>query len=140
MSGIKRSKFFRMLIPDTRIYLIIIFIFILVVFYYNKVIGVMGIFLLAYLIYYNLKASDIKREEWTRYIEKLSSDMDSATKYAVLNLPIPLTIVEPDGIIAWYNPKFLDIIDRSDLLGRNIQDIVSNFDLGDILQIGRAHV
>ena len=29
----------------------------------------MGIFLLAYLIYYNSKVSDIKRKEWTRYIE-----------------------------------------------------------------------
>ena len=60
--------------------------------------------------------------------------MDSATKYAVLNLPIPLTIIESDGIIAWYNPKFLDIIGCSDLLGRDIQEIVPSFDLGDILQ------
>ncbi len=134
MKGIKKGKFLRMLVPDTPIYLIIIFIFILVVFYYNKIIGVIGIFLLVYLIYYNLKVSDIKRKEWTRYIEKLSSDMDSATKYAVLNLPIPLTIIESDGVIAWYNPKFLDIIDRNDLLGRDIQDIVPDFDLSNISQ------
>lgn len=134
MSSIKRSKFFRMLIPDTRIYLIIIFIFILVVSFYNITIGIMGIFLLTYLIYYNWKINNIKREEWTRYIEGLSSDIDSATKYAVLNLPIPLTIVEFDGTITWYNPKFLEIIERSDLLGKNIQDIVDDFDLENILQ------
>jgi c-di-AMP phosphodiesterase-like protein len=111
MGSTKKSKFLRMPVPDTRIYLIIIFIFLLAVFYYNKTIGIMGIFLLAYLIYYNLKISNIRRAEWTRYIERLSSDIDSATKYAVLNLPIPLTIVEFDGTITWYNPKFLDVPD-----------------------------
>lgn len=134
MSSIKKSKFFRMLIPDTRIYLIIIFIFILIVFYYNKIIGIVGIFLLAYLICYNLKVSNIRREEWTRYIEGLSSDIDSATKHAILNLPIPLTIVEFDGTIIWYNPKFLDVVDHKDLLNRNIQDVIDNFDLKNILQ------
>lgn len=94
----------------------------------------MGIFLLAYLIYYNLKISNIRRAEWTRYIERLSSDIDSATKYAVLNLPIPLTIVEFDGTITWYNPKFLDVVDCRDLLEKNIQDVVHNFDLKNILQ------
>lgn len=134
MGSIKNSKFFKMLIPDTRIYLIIIFIFILIISYYNRSIGVLGIFILAYLIYYNLKISNIKREEWTRYIEGLSSDIDSATKYAVLNLPIPLTIVEFDGTITWYNPKFLDVVDRKDLLEKDIQDVIPNFDLRNILQ------
>lgn len=134
MRSIKDSKFFKMLVPDTRIYLLILFIFILIVSYYNIGIGIVGIFLLAYLIFYNLKVSNIKREEWTRYIEGLSSDIDSATKYAVLNLPIPLTIVEFDGTITWYNPKFLEVIDRKDILEKDIQDIIPNFDLRNILQ------
>ncbi|NMA03792.1 MAG: phosphoesterase, partial [Clostridiales bacterium] len=134
MSSIKKGKFFRMLVPDTRIYLIIIFIFILITFFYNKTIGIVGIFLLAYLIYYNLKVSNIRRAEWTRYIERLSSDIDSATKYAVLNLPIPLTIIEFDGTITWYNSRFLDMVDCNDLLEKNIRDVIHNLELGDILQ------
>lgn len=134
MGSIKNSKFFRMLVPDTRIYLIIICTFILIVSYYNKVIGILGIFLFTYLIYYNLKVSNKKKEEWTRYIEDLSSDIDSATKYAILNLPVPLTIVEFGGTITWYNPKFLEIINRNDLLEKDIQDIIPNFNLRDILQ------
>lgn len=134
MDSIKESKFFKMLIPDTRIYIIIIIIFIAIVSYYNKTIGIIGVFLLAYLIYYNLKISNVRREEWTRYIEGLSSDIDSATKYAVLNLPIPLTILEFDGIINWYNPKFLDVVEGKDLLEKNIEDLIPNFNLRAILQ------
>lgn len=134
MRSIKESKIFKMLIPDTRIYLIIILILILIISYYNRAVGIIGIFLLAYLIYYNLKTSNIRREEWTRYIEGLSSDIDSATKYAVLNLPIPLTILEFDGTITWYNPKFLDVVERKDLLEKNIQDIIPSLTLRNILQ------
>lgn len=134
MKGVKNSTLSRMLVPDTRIYLIIISIFILLVSYYNKIIGGLGILVLAYLIYYNLKTSSIKREEWTKYIEGLSSDIDSATKYAVLNLPIPLTIVEFDGTITWYNPKFLEVTDSKDLLEKDIQDVVPGFYLKNLLQ------
>ncbi|ABW20330.1 DHH family phosphoesterase [Alkaliphilus oremlandii] len=134
MKAIRNSKFIKMLVPDTRIYLIMLFIFILIISYYNKAIGIIGIFLLAYLIYYNLKISNIRREEWTKYIEGLSSDIDSATKYAVLNLPIPLTIVEFDGTITWYNRKFLEVLDTKDLLEKDIQDIIPNFDLRNLLQ------
>ncbi len=134
MKSIKNSKIARMLVPDTRIYLIIIFVFILLISYYNKAISVLGIFLLAYLIYYNLKISNIRREEWTKYIEGLSSDIDSATKYAVLNLPIPLTIVEFDGTITWYNPKFLEVTETKDLLEKDIQDVIPDFQLKNVLQ------
>lgn len=129
-----RNRFFKLLIPDTRIYLIIISVFIVLISFYNHVIGITGVFVLAYLIYYNLKISNIRREEWTRYIEGLSSDIDSATKQAILNLPIPLTIIEFDGTVTWYNSKFLEIIDRKDILEKNIQDLVVDFDLKYVLQ------
>ncbi len=127
-------RFFKLLIPDTKIYMFIISAFIVVISYYNRIIGVVGVLLLAYLIYYNLKISNIRREEWTRYIEGLSSDIDSATKQAILNLPIPLTIVEFDGTITWYNSKFIEIIGKKDLLEKDIQDIIPDFDLRNVLQ------
>ncbi|MBM7615559.1 DHH family phosphoesterase [Alkaliphilus hydrothermalis] len=130
----RNSRFFKLLVPDTRIYLIIISLFIIIISFYNHVIGITGVFLLAYLIYYNLKISNIRREEWTRYIEGLSSDIDSATKQAILNLPIPLTIIEFDGTITWYNSKFIEIIERNDILERDIQDLVPEFDLKNVLQ------
>ncbi|KAB3530309.1 phosphoesterase [Alkaliphilus pronyensis] len=130
----KRTRFFKILIPDTRIYMIIISLFIIAMAYYNHIIAITGVFVLAYLIYYNLKISNIKREEWTRYIESLSSDIDSATKQAILNLPIPLTIVEFDGTITWYNSKFPEIVDKKDLLEKNIQDVIEEFNLRDVLQ------
>ena len=128
------KKFFKLLVPDTRIYLIITTVLTGIIAFYNPYISIIGIFLLAYLIYYNLKVTNIRREEWTRYIEDLSADIDSATKQAILNLPMPLTIVEIDGTITWYNPKFLELVQKSDLLENNIEEIINNFDLRKVIR------
>ena len=49
--------------------------------------------------------------------------MDETTKKAILNLPIPLCILEFDGNINWYNNKFYEMTESSDLLGENIDNI-----------------
>ncbi|ABR50836.1 phosphoesterase, RecJ domain protein [Alkaliphilus metalliredigens QYMF] len=133
MGTMRNTKFFKLLVPDTRIYMIIISLLIIIISIYNHVIGIIGVFFLAYLLYYNLKITNIRREEWTQYIEGISSDIDSATKYAILNLPIPLTIVEFDGTITWYNPKFIEVTNKKDLLEKDIQDVIPNFNLREIL-------
>ncbi|SET01843.1 c-di-AMP phosphodiesterase, consists of a GGDEF-like and DHH domains [Natronincola peptidivorans] len=130
----RNSRFFKMLVPDTRIYLFIITVLIIVISIYNHIIGIVGIFLLTYLIYYNLKTTNIRREEWTQYIEGLSSDIDSATKQSILNMPIPLTMVEIDGTIKWYNRKFLEVVGTQGILEKDIDDIVPSFDLQSILK------
>ncbi|MCC5909551.1 MAG: DHH family phosphoesterase [Clostridiaceae bacterium] len=130
----RNKRFFNILVPDTRIYIFIIGILIAIVSFYNMHIAIVGVFLLTYLIYHNLKITNIRRVEWTKYIEGLSSDIDSATKQSILNMPIPLTMVEIDGKINWYNRKFLDIIDKNELLEKNIEDIIPGFKIKDILQ------
>lgn len=128
------KRFMKMLIPDTKIHLWIMTVFISILAYYNLMIGGIGIFVLLYLIYHHWKTQHDRKEMWTKYIESLSSDIDSATKHAILNLPIPLAIVEFDGSIAWYNPKFSEMIDVKDILERNIEDLIPGVKVSNILQ------
>lgn len=129
-----RNKFLKALVPDTKIYLWIIGILTLIILVYNQVFGVLGLILLMYLIYYNWKTSYNRRKKWTRYIESLSSEIDSASKYAILNLPIPLIILEFDGNITWYNSKFSEVAKEKDLLERNIEEITPDLKMADILK------
>lgn len=128
------KRFMKLLIPDTKIHLWITTLLVLIVAFYNFVIGGIGVVVLAYLIYYNWKAQHNRKEMWTKYIESLSSDIDSATKHAILNLPIPLVIIEFDGNISWYNSKFSEMMNTKDLLEKNIEDLISGFKLNNILQ------
>ena len=59
--------------------------------------------------------------------------MDETTKKAIMNLPIPLCILEFDGNINWYNNKFYEMTGSPDLLGENIDNIIENLDLRKVL-------
>ncbi|MBK5251403.1 MAG: DHH family phosphoesterase [Peptostreptococcaceae bacterium] len=129
-----RNRFFKALVPDTKIYLWIIGILALVIFAYDKVYGILGLVLLVYLIYYNWTTSYKRKKKWTHYIESLSSEIDSASKYAILNLPVPLIILEFDGMVTWYNSKFSEVVKEKDLLERNIEEIIPGFKISEVLK------
>jgi c-di-AMP phosphodiesterase-like protein len=129
-----RNRFFKALVPDTKIYLWIIGILALVIFTYEQVYGILGLVLLVYLIYYNWTTSYKRKKKWTHYIESLSSEIDSASKYAILNLPVPLIILEFDGMVTWYNSKFSEAVKEKDLLERNIDEIIPGFKISEVLK------
>ena len=60
-------------------------------------------------------------------------DIDETTKKAIMNLPIPLCILEFDGSITWYNNKFNTMVDEDDLLGLNIDELIKNLNLRKVL-------
>lgn len=126
------SKFLKILIPNTNIYLWIIATLVLFIFTYNIYLGVLGLTLLVYLIYYNWKTNHDRREKWTKYIESLSEEIDSAAKYSLLNLPIPLTILEFDGSISWYNSKFSDMMGEKEILDENIEKFIPALEINKL--------
>ncbi len=100
---------------------------------YEPFLGIVGTLVLVYLLYYNWRSGRQKNKRWQRYIETLSSDIDSAARYAILNLPIPLTLVDLDGKISWYNSKFTDMVDQKDLLGSEVDKIIPALEFDELL-------
>ncbi|WP_352418761.1 DHH family phosphoesterase [Proteiniborus sp.] len=127
------KRIFKFLVPDSKLYLLIIGVLIAIIAFYEPKIAVLGIILLAYLIYYHWKNIHLKRVEWTKYIEGLTTGIDTATKYAIINLPIPFVMVETDGTISWYNTRFLQMTNSKNLLEENIGDIIHGFSIDSIM-------
>lgn len=127
------AKFLKLFKPDAKIYLGIIGVLVLILMFYNPYIGAVGVLVLIYLNVYAWRASRQRNKRWQKYIEELSSDIDSAARYAILNLPIPLTLVDFDGRITWYNSKFSEIIDERELIGSELEGVVPSLDLDEIL-------
>ena len=96
--------------------------------------------MLIYLIYYHWKNVHIKKEEWVKYIEGLGEEFESATKYAIFNMPIPLSMVDLDGTINWYNTKFLDMMEDKDILDENLEDLVPAFKVTSLLKDEKAPI
>lgn len=130
----RNKRIFKILVPDTKIYLWIIGILIGIIAIYESKIAFIGVIVLTYLLYYHWKNVHLRKVEWTKYIEGLTQDFDSATKHAILNLPIPLVMVEVDGTISWYNPKFMALLEDKNILEKNISEIIPNFNIDNIIK------
>ena len=128
------EKFRKMLTPDTTIHLWIMAIFIAIIAFYNIYIAAIGTVVLVYLIYYNWKISQQRRTQFTEYIENLSINIDAATQKSLLELPIPLVILEQDGTIMWYNSEFSNISEEKELLDEKIDLILKDIDVKEIIE------
>ena len=124
---------FKMNMPEINIYILIIGITSLILLFYNLYIGCLFFFGFIYIVFHNWRISNFRKKEWNKYIENLSLDIDETTKKAIMNLPIPLCILEFDGNISWYNNKFYDMTESPDLLGENIDNIIKNLNLRKVL-------
>lgn len=124
---------FKINMPEINIYILIIGITSLILIFYNLYIGCLFFFGFIYIVFHNWRIANFRKKEWNKYIEDLSLDIDETTKKAIMNLPIPLCILEFDGNISWYNKKFYDITQSPGLLGENIDNIVKNLNLRKVL-------
>ena len=124
---------FKINMPEINIYILIIGITSLILLFYNLYIGCLFFFGFIYIVFHNWRIANFRKKEWNKYIENLSLDIDETTKKAIMNMPIPLCILEFDGNISWYNKKFYDMTQSPDLLGENIDNIIKNLNLRKVL-------
>jgi c-di-AMP phosphodiesterase-like protein len=117
------------------VYMIIIGILIAVILFYGHIV-IGGIFLLFFLvlIVYNIKNNKIRKNEWKKFIEDFSSKLDSATKNTLVKLPFPLIIISDKGKILWYNQNLSMIANDTNILERNIKDVINKISVKDILE------
>ncbi len=129
----KKSKLFtNILIPNTKIYLLAFALSVGIIAYYNIVVGGVAFLILLYMWYYNWLIEHDRKRMWQEYIENISEEIDSTWQHALINTPLPLTVIEIDGTISWYNSKFVEIIDSRDILGKKIDSLISGIRLGDL--------
>lgn len=128
------KKYFKFLTPDIKISLFIIGLLIFVIALYKPIIAFFGVLVFIYLIYYYWKDLNIRKEEWIRYVEGLEKKFDSITEHAVFNMPVPLTMVEKDGTISWYNTKFSTMMGKEEILNKKIGDLVSGIKIESIFK------
>ena len=127
------KRILKMNMPEVNLYIVIVGIASIFLLYYNFYIGCLFFIGFLYMVFNNWKTTNIRRKEWTNYIQNLSLDIDETTKKAVMNLPIPLCILEFDGRITWYNSKFNTMVGENDLLGVNIDNLIKNLNLRKVL-------
>lgn len=130
----KGINFMKLVLPNAGMYLWIIGILTLLIFYYNPVLGAVGVLVLAYLIYYDKNTAVYRKRELARYVESMLFRGDSSVKDILVNLPFPLVVVGEDGSISWCNPKFREMVNKENILGANIKDFFQDINIDLIMQ------
>lgn len=119
---------------DTNIYIITIGILTIILWYYQPFIALASLIGLGYLIYFSIKTKQSKEIEFTRYVEGLADEFDSATKHAIFNMPFPLVMLDEKGIISWYNTPFLKMMDEREILNEEISNLMLDIRVDDIFK------
>ena len=127
------KKFLRILIPGVNVYLWIIFVCIIVIAFYNIIFASVGFIIFGYLLYHNAKNKYLRTKEITKYIENLTFHVDSATKDTLLHFPIPMVVLQLNGIITWYNPGFAKIFKGQSLLEKPIDSFVEDLQISRLI-------
>ncbi len=120
-----------------QLYLIVIAVLVLTIAYFDLILGLVGIVVLLTLMFYNWYQNRLRAKKWRHYIDEMSSSIDSAARYAVFNLPVPLTVLDLDGRINWYNSKFTDMLGEKSVMGKDIREWASEFPLDQVSDGGK---
>ena len=128
----KNEKFFNWL--DNKIYLISLAIMVVLLAIFEPVLALIGAIILAYLIVYSFRYAKGKNKEFTKYVEGLGSQFDSATKHAIFNMPFPLVLINESGMVTWYNTPFLKMIHKEEILNEKIEELVPEFAMEELLK------
>ena len=115
---------FKLNMPEINLYIIVIGISSIILLYYNLYVGCLFFCIFVYMVFHNWRTTNIRRHEWTEYIQNLSLDIDETTKkemYTEINYKekeytIIYNVIKNDQE---KNPKYLMIlywIDKTEYL------------------------
>ena len=93
---------------DTRIYLAVSALLILIICFYNLPAAVLGVILLWALYLYGRERYLDRQQAMNDYMDAMSLNVGQASLYALQNLPLAIAIIEQSGRLYWRNGVLSD--------------------------------
>ncbi|QJW48985.1 DHH family phosphoesterase [bacterium BFN5] len=93
---------------DTRIYLTVAAVLLLVIMFYNKSVAVLGSILLLALYLYGRERHIQQQKELNAYLSSMIQNVGELSAYAIQKLPIAIALVDSAGRLYWGNDVLAD--------------------------------
>jgi c-di-AMP phosphodiesterase-like protein len=74
-----------------------------------------------------------RKKELNQYLIEFTNTIDDMSRQALLNFPIPLTIIGSDGEVHWYNSKFKEVVKNDKGHKDSIKSYFPNFSMKSLL-------
>ncbi|MDP1418639.1 DHH family phosphoesterase [Peribacillus simplex] len=94
--------------------------------YYNWVIALVGLLILAGLFYLTLRMVEKKQRKTEEYITTLSYRLKKVGEEALLEMPIGIMLFNEDFYIEWTNPFLASCFSEDSLAGRSLYDVADS--------------
>ncbi|YCI77121.1 DHH family phosphoesterase [Bacillus sp. R1-10] len=94
--------------------------------YYNWVIALVGLLILAGLFYLTLRMVEKKQRKTEEYITTLSYRLKKVGEEALLEMPIGIMLFNEDYYIEWTNPFLASCFSEDSLAGRSLYDVADS--------------
>lgn len=117
-------------------YYLLTIILSIILFFYNKAVGLIGILITIYIAFLEWKIIAKKEKDLKIYIESLNEQFDEITRRAIFTTPFSLLVVNKNGKIIWHNSKFKDILGDTSktYINENINTIFKDINIEDIIK------
>jgi len=130
----KEFKLSSLNLGSSKIYMVLIGLLIVLLFYFKHFeVGLIAVVIYIILVIYNTVTIKNKKSEWKKFIESVSSKMDIATTSTFVKLPFPLIMIGNKGNILWYNPNLSSKLNGEQILGKNIKELVKEFNIKQVI-------
>lgn len=97
---------------DTRIYLLVAALLLLVIVFYNKYVAVLGAILLAALYLYGRERHKEQQKALNAFLDTMVHNVEEITTYALKNLPMAMIIIDADCRLKWCNSTFFNWVEN----------------------------
>lgn len=122
---LKRQTLFRW----SHVYMGMIGFFSLIIFLLNWKLGILAFMIFVTLIIIHINHIIQYRNSMTEYLKNLHGTIHSAENNMLLTFPFPYAILDMEGRIQWYNPKFESLVSQKQIFHREIGHILPEFDV-----------
>lgn len=95
----------------------------------------LGVFviLLAYTIYFLMHSHN----QWEQMLEDMRSQVEEGETSSYLDMPLPILLVDQEGIVLWHNSKFNSVLEHEvGFVGKKIENLLPGSDWRTILKEG----
>lgn len=123
------KKLSRLLESNLRVYFLCLFVFSLVAFPFNWMLGLAeGCITLVLYLWYT-KNNKSRRANILQYIDNVTGNVDTASKSTLVNSPLPIMVFRPDSReVIWCNEHFMQLAGvRAQLFEMHLEDTAPGF-------------
>ncbi len=128
------KRFVSKLLTETKIYFMAILVAAIIsIVYKNYGFATFQLVILAGMFAYHMYYTKKKTSEITEYVENLAIHTANAAKDSMVNIPVPLTVLDLTGNIVWHNEVFAEIA-GGNYFENHISTVVPDIEILKILE------